>query len=175
LQMLIYLAAIAESTEWNPAGILYMPAAVGSISAEKGTQEDKLAKEVSAKLKMNGLLQEDPDLLLAMDGTGSGTYLPTGIKNGAADKPEAVVNEKDMALVLSYVKYKVGEMAEELIAGKIPAAPLLVNKNPCGWCPYAGVCLKEYTDEDVRTEKALNKESLEEIRAEFGEEETHGA
>ncbi len=175
LQMLIYLAAIAESTQWSPAGILYMPAAVGAVSAEKGTPEDKLAKEVSAKLKMNGLLQDDPDLLLAMDGTGSGTYLPTGIKNGVADKPEAVVSEKDMALVLSYVKYKVGEMAEELIAGKIPAAPLLVNKNPCGWCPYAGVCLKEYTDEDVRTEKALNKESLEEIRAEFGEEETHGA
>ena len=174
LQMLIYLAAITASTGWSPAGILYMPAAVGAVSEDKGTPEEKVAKDISARLKMNGLLPDDPGLLLAMDDTGGGEYLPTGVKNGAADKPEAVVSREDMDLVLGYVRQKVGEMAEELLAGEIPAAPLLVNRNPCGWCPYGAVCLKEYTDDDVRMEKILNADSLKEIRKDMGKEEDHG-
>ena len=165
LQMLIYLAAIAKSSGWIPAGVLYMPAAVGAVTEEKGASKEQIDKDVASRLRMNGLVRDDPDLLLAMETTGKGIYLPAEIKNGAPARRESVATRQQLEAVLLLAQQKVVRMAEALCRGNIAASPLLANKNPCDWCPYAGICLREFTESDVFTEDISNQSCLQEIEA----------
>ena len=50
LQMLIYLAAMAEKGKVIPSGILYLPSSVPEISGEKNVNEEAIKKEKDKKL-----------------------------------------------------------------------------------------------------------------------------
>ena len=171
LQMLIYLAAIVESSGWIPAGVLYMPAAVGTVAEDKGADEKQIQKDVASRLRMNGLVRADSDLLLAMETTGEGIYLPAKMKNGAPSERGSIATREQLEAVLLLARKKVAEMAGTLCRGNIAAAPLLANKNPCDWCPYAGVCLREFTESDVYIEDISNVDCLSEIETSVQEEE----
>ena len=45
MQMLVYLAALVESGQELPAGVLYMPAREGVLSVERGTPPEQIAAE----------------------------------------------------------------------------------------------------------------------------------
>lgn len=87
LQMLLYLHSIEASGgdkygEIVPAGILYMPATVPYISSDSLKSIDKLPDELNKKLKMNGLLLKDTEIIHGMDKTDAATYIPVKIKAG---------------------------------------------------------------------------------------------
>ena len=67
LQMLIYLAALIENGGLQGAGILYMPAVQPLVPADRQTPPDKIQKEAEKKLKMNGLVLDDPEVITAME------------------------------------------------------------------------------------------------------------
>lgn len=85
LQMLLYLHSIEASGgdkygEIVPAGILYMPATVPYISSDSLKSIDKLPDELNKKLKMNGLLLKDTEIIHGMDKTDVATYIPVKLK-----------------------------------------------------------------------------------------------
>ena len=80
--MLIYLAALIENGGLQGAGILYMPAVQPLVPADRQTPPDKIEKEAEKKLKMNGLVLDDPEVIIAMEEKAEGTYIPVALKNG---------------------------------------------------------------------------------------------
>lgn len=162
LQMLIYLAAMVQNGAVLPAGVLYMPSAAPGVSAERGMTGEELRKELDKKLAMSGVVLDDAGIINAMERGASGRFLPTGIKeNGKYTRPDGVLSASGFETLFRYVRSLVATMANSLIRGEVEARPLLVNGNPCSWCPYGSVCLSQRDDREVRKVKLPRKEILE--------------
>ncbi len=152
MQMLIYLAALCENGQsrygdFQPAGVLYMPANRPSVPAERGAVRSALQKKGERQLRMDGLVLDDPDVISGMDREAKGRYIPVALKNGAPDRKDHVVSPRELEAVLDYLKALIAEMAEELQNGGISAVPLNGSRyNACEWCPYAAVCGHERDD-----------------------------
>ncbi|MDD5952548.1 MAG: PD-(D/E)XK nuclease family protein [Oscillospiraceae bacterium] len=146
LQMLLYLAALLEGKHYRPAGILYMPAARPVVSADKDTPPEKIQSAVEKKLRMNGLLVEDPMLVTAMERDGAGKYIPATVKDGEVKRSASTVSNVQMDQVLSYIRHLVGEMAHQLHSGQVQDAPLKGSYDSCAYCPYFPICCHEEAD-----------------------------
>ena len=152
MQMLIYLAALCENGEkrygkFVPAGVLYMPADRPSVQARRDAGEQKLKATAESKLRMDGLVLDDPEVIRAMDRNGGGEYLPVRLKNGLPDKKDHIVSQQELKSVLSYLKTLIVNMAEELRSGDVTALPLTgKNWDVCKWCPYSSICGHEKDD-----------------------------
>ncbi len=153
MQMLIYLAALCENGkarygDFQPAGVLYMPAHEPSIAAPRGEKDEDLQKETEKQLRMDGLVIDDPDVIAAMDKGGSGKYIPVVLKDGVPKSREHVASVSEMKAVMGYLKTLISDMAEELQNGNIQAVPLSGGNryDACAWCPYHAVCGHEHDD-----------------------------
>ncbi len=149
MQMLIYLAALCENGkkrygEFQPAGVLYMPANRPSVPVERGADGKTLESKAERQLRMDGLILDDPEVIAAMDHSGSGEYVPVVLKNGAPDKKDHVASPRELKSVMEYLKKMIADMAQELRAGNVPALPLNgTHTDACEWCPYRSVCGRE--------------------------------
>lgn len=164
MQTLIYLAALSENGAarygaLQPAGVLYMPANRPSVSAGRGTEPEKLREEAEKKLRMDGLVLDDPEIITAMEQTGAGKYLPVALKDGAPAKRDHVVAKEELAEVMRHIRGLVSAMAKELHGGNVAAVPLSGDYDACAWCPYGAVCGHEQ-DDPVREMAKWDRERL---------------
>lgn len=146
LQMLIYLAALVEQGDLQPAGILYMPAARPSVSALDGESGERVKKKAQEELRMKGLLIEEPSLLEAMEQTGEGRYIPVSRKKDGSYSSSSVVSGAQMQEVLTYIRTLIVKMAGGLRQGCVSAEPLKGDYDACAYCPYFAVCGHEEGD-----------------------------
>ena len=164
MQMLIYLAALIESGQTLPAGILYVPAAEPSVSAERGDDAGKIKSATDKQMRMNGLVLSDDEIIRAMEAGAAGKFVPVSIKkNGSLGGAGSALGEEEMRQVLQHSKRLIATMGQKLGAGRVEADPMLVNQNACKYCPYGAVCGKEFDDRDVVNRRASTAEILEEM------------
>lgn len=156
MQMLIYLAALCENGEkrygnFQPAGVLYMPATRPSVPAERGADARAVGSASARQLRMDGLILDSPEVIGGMDSEAKGKYIPVALKDGVPDRRDHVVSPKELEAILEYLKHTVADMASELRKGDVPAFPLNgARVDACGWCPYRSVCGHE-KDDPVRS------------------------
>ncbi len=152
MQMLIYLAALCENGrkrygEFQPAGVLYMPANAPGVPAERNAASSDLAGALGKKLCMDGIVLERPEVIAGMDRSAEGRYIPVGLKNGLPSSRKNVYSAEEMKQILSYLRQLIVEMATELRQGDVAAYPLLGSRyDACEWCPYSSVCGHERGD-----------------------------
>ncbi len=151
MQMLIYLAALSESGgkrygEVQSAGVLYMPANRPVISASRSTSPEKIAEEAAKKLRMDGLVLNDAEIITAMEHGGQGKYIPVTLKDGVPSKLDHVVSSGELTGVMLHIKGLISAMAQELHGGDVSAVPLSGGYDACAWCPYSAVCGHEKDD-----------------------------
>ena len=119
---------------------------------------------------MNGLVLDDPGVVLAMEKDGQENFIPAKLDKGGQVKGSAVTLQQ-FTLLRGVVERLLTAMAGRLMAGDIEAAPLQRGeKSACTYCDYRAVCGR---DEDSPTrvlEKRGMKAVLEELEA--GEEAT---
>ena len=167
LQLMIYLdaALTVEGKKYpdkvvEPAGIFYYN--VKDPMIKEGTDIQSLEEEILKELKMNGLAQADPEVVQKLD--QSLRSLPVALnKDGSFRKGSGVVSREQFALLNRYVKKKISDIREAILAGEAEAAPYELNKrDACTYCPYVSVCgydrripgyehrrLKNFTDEEL--------------------------
>lgn len=174
MQMLIYLAALSENAEARyggnlaPAGILYVPASRPNLSAARGAPAEKVRQEEAKKLRMNGLLIDDPEVIEAMEHGSAGKYIPVTLKNGAPARRDSVVSAREMNALLRRVKDLAASMAQELHRGSVAALPLKGDTDACGWCPYFAVCGREQEDAARQMDKWDRDAAVAELTKEGG-------
>ena len=151
LQMLIYLAALVETGELLPAGVLYTPLVSPSIQVEYGADEKTVALETERKLRMNGLILGDAEIVAAMEEGAEGRFIPAKLKkDGSLSSVSSAVAPEGLALILQHAKRLIATMADALASGHIEADPMMQGVNSCGFCPYGSVCGREYGEKDVQ-------------------------
>lgn len=158
MQMLIYLAAIWENGEQRygrvlPAGVLYMPANRPVVSADHALSPEKAEAERAKKLRMNGLVLDDPEVIRGMEAQAAGVFIPVALKNGLPAKLDAVASLEEMGNIVRRIEELVVDMARTLREGDIAAEPAVGEYEACAWCPYRPVC----GHEDGKNERTVKK------------------
>ncbi|MBQ1977964.1 MAG: exodeoxyribonuclease V subunit gamma, partial [Ruminococcus sp.] len=145
LQMLIYLSAITKNnggkfgTDVIPAGVLYMPSTVSVINAAFTDSIEKIEKERNKKLRMNGLILSDLDVIEAMERNMSGVYIPVSSKGEKVSGADNLATLEEFGAVFARIDKLVSEMALELSKGSVEAIPAKHGYDACEYCPYISV------------------------------------
>ena len=115
---------------------------------------------------MKGVVLADEAVVRGMDAEAAGRYIPVSLGSGGFKGREYLLSETEFAEAIAYIKRKVSAMAQTLQCGDIEPAPLLQNHFGCDFCPYFAVCGREYTEQDVTTEKIGRDEVLQKMEKE---------
>ncbi len=172
LQMLLYLCSVDKNGADKygniiPSGILYMPATVPVISAEKSITDEDIDTELNKSLKMNGLLLDDVSVIKGMDKSEKGKYIPVKIK---LDTPvsDSLATLSQFGEIFKKIDLTVTQMGKELYSGKIDASPAKGAHDACEYCPYDSVCTYRMS-EPKNTYEIKNPEVFEIIENEINE------
>ena len=162
MQMFIYLFALWQNGgekygEFTPAGVLYCPANSPLISVDRGTDNATVEKEIQKKCGMNGIVLDDPEVVIAMDESESGLYVPAKISKGILKG--SLIGLKQLEKLKEKADSILAEMADSLHSGEISACPAYGKsyKKVCEYCDYKSVCsyeenipVKELEDYDLQ-------------------------
>ncbi|WP_144509518.1 helicase-exonuclease AddAB subunit AddB [Bacillus sp. FJAT-22090] len=185
LQMLTYLdVAIENAPIWlkedaEPAGVLYVHLHNPFIKTQKEMADAQLQEEIYKSYKMNGLLLDDPEVIMEMDEQieGFSKIIPVRMnKDGNLSKSSSkVVEPEQMKLLQSFVRKKHEQAGNGMNAGDTRVYPYrLKDKMPCTYCAYRSVCQFDPQDpaQPVRNLKIEQPEIVtEKIRKEMSTDE----
>lgn len=140
LQLAIYLTAVCEKGEYRPAGMLYFkidePVLDRSVAKDAASYE----REIMKKLKMDGLVLEDDEILKAMDAfyeSGS-DVIPVGkTSKGLFSAHSKIATESEFASISKHVKRTVKKLCSEILSGESRVSP---TKNACTYCEMKAFC-----------------------------------
>lgn len=176
MQLVVYMDAAMQAEQRKhpdcqirPAGIFYYNVKDPMLQKEMEEDLDELDSEIFKKLKMNGLVMEDRDVIESLDRTTISLPLSYTTK-GALRKGSSVASETEFELLDAYVKKKITDIRESILDGNAEVSPYeMGNRNACTYCPYQGTCgfdrkipgyefrrLKQFADEEIW--KAFAKE-----------------
>ncbi len=170
MQMLLYLFTLSASGRYKDsiaAGVLYMPAQNPVAEVLRDTDERELKQKQTEQLRMNGLLIDDPEVLLGMEKEGRGVFIPAkvvettaedGTKQYEVDKRSKVASLENMGRLHRHINRLVEDMAGALHAGDIDAVPVLgTDYTPCKYCEFSHVCGHEDGDAVIEIENIPNE------------------
>ncbi len=143
-QMLLYLFTLTRDasgrfTGARPAGVLYLLADPAPVE----TARDAAA---AAPYQLDGLVQENAAVYDAMDAAETGDYLPFNFQNGKPNprQKKKLADPEKLGRIERHLDGLVQEMACELYAGDIDAAPLCMPaRDACAYCDFAAICCHE--------------------------------
>ena len=181
LQMLTYLdVAVDNAPIWlqedaNPAGVLYVHMHNPFIQTQKEMDDIEIQDAIYKSYKMNGLLLDDPEVIMEMDEQieGFSKVIPVRMnKDGNLSKSSSkVVDPEQMRLLQSFVRKKHEQAGNGMNAGDTRVFPYrLKDKMPCTYCAYRSVCQFDPQDpsQGVRVLKVEQPEVVtEKIREEM--------
>lgn len=149
LQMLIYLFALVKAGETiageplYPAGVLYFPARMESVSLKNREELATAIQKRSNGQRRSGLLLDEQRVLDAMEPVEEGEnpcYLPYKFDKEGIRKGD-LAGAGQLELLSHFVFRKVAELGDKLFSGEIGADPYLSDGiGPCAWCCYESIC-----------------------------------
>lgn len=167
IQLLVYLDAILKNseqilkTQCMPGGILYFKIDNPIIKSKKALTEEEIQVEVLKKLKMDGLLLKNVELVKSMD-RDMETYsliIPAAFKkDGDFTSTSSVVTESQFELLRKYVNDKMIEICEEMLSGEVKIEPCKSAKvTYCDYCDYSSICQFDTSIKDNKYKIILKK------------------
>ena len=167
IQLLVYLDAILKNseqilkTQCMPGGILYFKIDNPIIKSKKALSEEEIQVEVLKKLKMDGLLLKNVELVKAMD-KDMETYsliIPAAFKkDGDFTSSSSVVTKEQFELLRNYVNDKMIEICEEMLSGQVKIEPCKSSKvTYCDYCNYSAICQFDTSIRDNKYKVILKK------------------
>lgn len=171
IQLLVYLDAILKNSEYilhtqaMPGAILYFKIDDPIIKSKSELQDEEIRKQVLDKLKMNGLLLKDAELVKAMDNdmeTYSLVIPATFKKDGDFSSNSSVITEEQFNLLREYVNFKMIELCEDMLSGKIRIEPCKNQRTSyCDYCDYSAICQFDTSIKDNKYKLVLKKDDKE--------------
>ncbi len=169
LQMLIYLSALTKNStgfcdeKLIPAGVLYMPSMVPVINAAFDDSFEKIAAERNKKLRMNGLILGDMDVIGAMERDFEGVYIPVSAKGENVKGTDNLASLEEFGAVFAHIDRLISDMATELTQGRVEAVPVTGGYEACDYCPYKAACGHREDDKSKTVFKLDRAEILKEL------------
>ncbi len=151
LQLVVYMDAVMEMTkrrfpeqEVVPAGILYYNISDPFASKTGEADPDAIDREILKKLKMNGLINSELEVIRRMDSSieKESDIIPVVLKDGEVQAGRSSVADRNRFEALRrFVREKLKEAGREILDGEIGAKPYKNGvRTACDYCPYHAVC-----------------------------------
>lgn len=153
LQLVVYMDAALELEERKhpkktvePAGIFYYHIGDPMLEKKEGETDEAWSRRMLAALKMDGLVNADPEVIALMDRTiGAGAasdVIPVGYKkDGSFSSYSKVASKEDFSVLRKYAEKKIRKIGRAILDGAANAEPYqLGTRNACTFCPYGGIC-----------------------------------
>lgn len=141
LQLGVYMTAICDGSDnTKPAAMLYYRLADPLIDVKDPANEDELTKNRRKKMKLDGLILSNPEIIDSMDKglKGASDFLPVRInKDGGTNG----VTTEQFTTLSRHIKRRVRELSSALYSGNTQISPYSKNKKtPCDYCSFLSVC-----------------------------------
>ena len=130
-----------------PAAVLYYK--IDDPLVESDGQEADTGEEILSKLRVDGLISEEREVLGAFDRafdndccSYESKVAPIGAKkDGALSAKSKTAKGSDFDLICRYAVRKASEIGEAIIDGEVAANPvLMINREICDYCSYHSIC-----------------------------------
>lgn len=167
IQLLVYLDAILRNsekilkTQAVPGAILYFRIDDPIIKSKTELEVEEVKKQVLEKLKMNGLLLKDAELVRAMDNnmeTYSLVIPATFKKDGNFSSNSSVITEEQFNILREYVNDKMIELCEDMLSGNLRIEPCKSQKTTyCDYCDYSSICQFDTSIKDNKYKLVVKK------------------
>lgn len=147
IQLITYLDAICEQTDFEASGVLYMGLIDNIVKNAKNLSEEEIANKIRNNFKMKGLILADISVIKMMDNklqTGASDIIPVYIgKDGTlSEKKSSVINKQSFDELQKDVKQIIREISKEIFRGKIDIKPYNYKKKTgCDYCKYKTICM----------------------------------
>lgn len=183
IQLVVYLDAVLNDKsnfikdELHPGGIFYFKIDDPMIKADD-INEDLLEEEIMKKLKMDGIIVKDIDVIKAMDNSieskNSSNIIPVSLKkSGEISKTSSVIEEKELGDVINHVKTLISEVGVEILKGNVKIEPCKTQQVvTCDYCQFISICQFDNKIENNKyknLKKLKDNEALDKIKDERGE------
>lgn len=173
LQLVVYLNAAMEmekrvhpDKEAVPAGIFYYRMQDPVLDGGKERTPEEINREILKELRLNGLVNEDPEIVKKMDkdAVKDSNVIPVSYnKDGSPSRYASVADGAKFSKLSAYVNGKMRDIGSRILAGETGAVPYeRKGRTACDYCQYREVCgfdpkipgtryqrLKEYKSEEV--------------------------
>lgn len=155
MQLAVYLSVAIQFTQKKyqnrpvlPAGILYY-----HIDDPMIDRTVDIQAELLKKLKMNGLVNSDMDIVKRLDksfqgpngcvkGSVRSSVIPVNTgKDGFPSKTSSTASNVEFHAITEYVKKKMDVLSCEIMKGEVAVNPYkLGEKTACDYCEFSGIC-----------------------------------
>ncbi|SCG83697.1 ATP-dependent nuclease subunit B [Proteiniborus sp. DW1] len=185
IQLLVYADAIISNgdklvkSDIYPAGVFYFRIDDPMVQSDEEDLEI-IEKEIAKKLKLDGIILKDINIVRAIDRdieeTNHSTVIPVSInKDGSFSKNSSVLDKEELNMLIKHVKGLISEIAEEILKGKIKIEPCKTDKYvSCTYCEFSTICQFETSFEDNKfknIKKLKDEDVLQKIKEKTGGEE----
>ena len=147
IQLITYLDAICDQTEYEASGVLYMGLIDNVVKNAKNMTEEEIENKIRNNFRMRGLILADISVVKLMDNklqSGASDLIPVYIsKDGTlSEKKSSIISKENFDTLMVQVKETIKEISKEILKGKIEIKPYNYNKKTgCDYCKYKTICM----------------------------------
>ena len=151
LQLVVYLNAALEMEQRLhpervavPAGIFYYRMQDPVLEKEAGADEAAMRERLLKKLRPDGIINEDDEVLELLDHgfSGDSLVIPAGRKkDGSLKAASKTVTPEQFQTLSRFARRKLTQLGERMLGGEVAPDPYEADgRTPCEYCDYADVC-----------------------------------
>lgn len=151
LQLVVYLNAALEMEQRLhperavvPAGIFYYRMQDPVLEKEAGADETAMRERLLKKLRPDGIINEDDEVLELLDHgfSGDSLVIPAGRKkDGSLKAASKTVTSEQFQTLSRFARRKLTQLGERMLGGEVAPDPYEADgRTPCDYCDYADVC-----------------------------------
>ncbi|HHX50422.1 MAG TPA: helicase-exonuclease AddAB subunit AddB, partial [Clostridia bacterium] len=170
LQLLTYLAVALEyGRQWGaegaePGGVFYFPVQKPLLREDGPLDPEEIAQKIRKKLKMRGLILDDPGVARLMGAGGTSELVPASLnKDGTLSKRSKTLSRENWSLLQEFVGRRLARLSKDIFQGVTDIAPYrLGTETPCTYCSFTPLCCFDVLLEGCRY-RILTREKDEKI------------
>lgn len=166
LQMLLYLLILKKNssllTDKNiiPSALLYYPALVKESSSSRSLNEQEMEKSISDKLKMNGIVCSNSNVISHLGGDFVGDFI--SITSRGKLNEENLYGLDELDLIFDDVQKNLKRIGNDILNGNINVNPIGGRNDACSYCKFNSIC--KFDSSIDRKRKPYNLKNSEVIK-----------
>lgn len=146
IQLVTYLDALTENTEYESSGVLYLSLLDNIYKASKNESTEKIEEEIRKLFKMKGFVLADVQVVKAMDKklekSNTSDIIPVALKvDGEISSKPKTLKADEFKELQKNVRKTIKQLSTEIMKGKIDIKPYNYKKQTaCNYCAYKSIC-----------------------------------
>ncbi|MBR3927879.1 MAG: PD-(D/E)XK nuclease family protein [Clostridia bacterium] len=141
LQLILYLASALKKYGGKSAGAFYFRVDDPIIQTDS-LDEDEIEKMRLDRMRMEGILPSDPDLIRLMADEPEHVFKIRFLKDGTPDSRALTATDEEFALLMEHAMMVASHIASDIETGETRIEPAQSERtDACAYCEYKGVCM----------------------------------